>query len=57
MKTKKFTHGITFFTDLAMYQILKDITDSKKIGLSKLLRELIQSYFESQGISKKANIQ
>ncbi len=53
MKTKTFTHGITFFTDPAMYKNLKDISDSKKIGLSELLRELILQYLETQCLSEK----
>lgn len=53
MKTKKFTHGITFFTDAAMYKNLKDISDSKKIGVSELLREVILKYLETQSFSEK----
>jgi hypothetical protein len=53
MKTKKFTYGITFFTDPAMYNNLKDISDIKRIGLSELLRELILKYLETQAVSEK----
>ncbi len=48
MKTKKYTHGITFFTDPEMYKSLKEISDGKKLGMSELLREVIVKYLETQ---------
>jgi predicted CopG family antitoxin len=46
MKTKKYTHGVTFFISIEMYDALKKISDEMKISLSEFLRTLIHQYLE-----------
>ncbi len=55
MKIKKFTNGITFFTDSVMYNKLKDMSDNKKIGLSELLREMIAKYLDVEKPNQQEN--
>jgi hypothetical protein len=47
MKQRKFTNGITFFTTQEMFQTLKGISDEKELGLSEVLRNIIEEYCES----------
>jgi hypothetical protein len=54
MKTKQFTHGITFFVALSMYQQLKIISDQKKIALSELLRQAVAGYLEAERQGQEA---
>ena len=46
MKTRKYTQGISIFTTPGMYEEVKRISDERKISLSELFREMIQSYLE-----------
>jgi len=48
MKKKKYQQGITFFVETEMYESIKKISDQLEIGLSELLRELIDAYLESR---------
>jgi predicted CopG family antitoxin len=49
MKTKKYTHGVTFFIDLEMYEYLKKISDEKQVSLSEFLRGIIDRYIINDG--------
>jgi hypothetical protein len=46
MKTKQYTHGITFFVTGEMYREIKTITDGMEIGISEFIRKLILDAFE-----------
>ena len=48
MKTKQFTHGITFFVEPSMYQQLKISSDLKKVALSELLRQAVAGHLETE---------
>lgn len=48
MRKKLFTHGITFFTTLEMYEELKKLSDSLGIGTSDVLRGMIKEYFNKK---------
>jgi hypothetical protein len=47
MKTKKYTHGVTFFIDLEMYGCLKKKSDEKQVSLSEFLRGIIELYLNN----------
>ena len=55
MRTKKFVHGITFFTTLRMYAKLKEISDNSEISLSELLREIVNHYLNNF-VTEKENL-
>ncbi|MFC1513446.1 hypothetical protein ACFL5P_00380 [candidate division KSB1 bacterium] len=45
MKKRKYKIPVTFFTTESMYNTLKEISDNEReIGLSELLREIIDNY-------------
>ena len=46
MKTKQFTHGVTIFMTLEMYQAVRNLSDQKQISLSELIRRLIAEVIE-----------
>jgi hypothetical protein len=46
MKTKQYTHGITFFVTGEMYREIKAITDGMEIGISEFIRKLVLDAFE-----------
>jgi hypothetical protein len=48
MKEKQYTHSITFFTTVPMFQKIKEISDKKKISLSELMREIILGYLKGK---------
>lgn len=50
MRHKQYTHAITFFTSVGMYQTVKDLADSRRIALSELLRDVVQQYLSSTDI-------
>jgi hypothetical protein len=47
VRQKQYTHAITFFTSVVMYQTVKDIADSRRIALSELLRNVVEQYLAS----------
>ncbi len=55
MKTKKFIHGITFFVTPEMYQKLKAISDKMQVGISELLREMIEQFLSKDQIKSHKN--
>jgi hypothetical protein len=46
IKTKQYTHGITFFVTGEMYREIKAITDGMEIGISEFIRKLVLDAFE-----------
>jgi hypothetical protein len=46
MKTKKFTHGVTIFMTVGMYQAVRKLSDQKQISLSELIRQVIAEIIE-----------
>jgi hypothetical protein len=46
MKTKKFTHGVTIFMTVEMYQAVRKLSDQKQISLSELIRQVIAKIIE-----------
>jgi hypothetical protein len=44
MRLKKYIHGLTFFTTVDMFEALKQISDEKQIGMSELLRLVLNEY-------------
>ena len=53
MRQKQFTHAITFFTSVVMYQTVKDIADSRRIALSEFLRHVVEQYLASTDINEQ----
>ena len=46
MKEKKFKNGVTFFTTDAMYEAIRQLSDSMQISLGQLIRDAIDEYLE-----------
>ena len=44
MRLKKYIHGLTFFITVEMFEALKQISDEKQIGMSELLRLVLNEY-------------
>jgi hypothetical protein len=44
MRAKKYTHGLTFFITLDMYNALKQLSDEKQVSISELLRGVLDNY-------------
>jgi hypothetical protein len=53
VRQKQYTHAISFFVSVGMYQTLKDIADSKRIALSEFLRSIVEEYLASTDISEQ----
>ncbi len=47
MRKRNFVVGITFFANQSMYEELKDISDNRQIGLSELIRSVINEYLKT----------
>jgi hypothetical protein len=47
MKKRKYSQAITFFVEPGMYQAVKALTDRLEIGLSELLRELVENHLKA----------
>jgi hypothetical protein len=53
LREKQYTHAITFFTSVVMYQTVKDIADSRRIALSEFLRSIVEQYLASTDIIER----
>ena len=49
MLKRKFTHGITIYVAPDMYQDISRISDDMEIGMSELIRNIIEHYIQSTG--------
>jgi hypothetical protein len=47
VREKQFTHAVTFFTTIAMYQTIKNIADTRRVALSEILRQIVKEYLAS----------
>jgi len=41
VREKQYTHAVTFFTTVAMYQTIKNIADTRRVALSEILRHIV----------------
>ena len=57
MKTKQYTHGITFFVTGEMYREIKAITDGMEIGVSEFIRKLIMDAFEQAECKAQGHVE
>lgn len=48
MRLKKYTHGLTFFITVDMFEALKQMSDEKQMSMSELLREVLEQYVGKQ---------
>lgn len=47
MREKQYTHAVTFFTTVAMYQTIKNIADTRRVALSEILRQIVKDFLAS----------
>lgn len=47
MREKQYTHSVTFFTNITMYQSIKDIADTRRVALSEILRQIVKEFLAS----------
>lgn len=47
MREKQYTHAVTFFTTITMYQTLKNIADTRRVALSEILRNIVKEFLAS----------
>jgi hypothetical protein len=49
MQRRSFTQGITFYVTQTMYQRIVKLSDDMEIGVSELLRTIMEDYINQQG--------
>jgi hypothetical protein len=47
VREKQYTHAVTFFTTIAMYQTIKNIADTRRVALSEILRTIVKEFLAS----------
>ena len=46
MRTKKYTHGITFFMTPQMYEDIRKLSDQREVSISEVFRNIVSEYLE-----------
>ena len=53
MRTKKYTHGITFFMTPQMYEDIRKLSDVREVSISEIFRTIVSEYLERHQLDEK----